>query len=44
MTKRILVIGGGIAGPVTALALRRAGFEPVVFEAYDRSADEAGRS
>ncbi|GAA4442092.1 FAD-dependent monooxygenase [Actinokineospora soli] len=42
MTKRILVIGGGIAGPVTALALRRAGFEPVVFEAYDRSADEAG--
>ncbi|GGS21350.1 FAD-dependent oxidoreductase [Actinokineospora fastidiosa] len=42
MTKRILVIGGGIAGPVTALALRQAGFDPVVHEAYDESADGVG--
>jgi 2-polyprenyl-6-methoxyphenol hydroxylase-like FAD-dependent oxidoreductase len=43
MTKRTaLVIGGGIAGPVTAMALRKAGFEPTVFEAYDRAADGVG--
>jgi 2-polyprenyl-6-methoxyphenol hydroxylase-like FAD-dependent oxidoreductase len=29
-----LVIGGGIAGPVTALALRRAGINATVYEAY----------
>ncbi|GHJ49401.1 FAD-dependent oxidoreductase [Catellatospora sp. TT07R-123] len=37
-----LVIGGGIAGPVTALALRRAGIEASVFEAYDDTADGVG--
>ncbi|MEU0186646.1 NAD(P)/FAD-dependent oxidoreductase [Streptomyces sp. NPDC006207] len=37
-----LVIGGGIAGPVTAMALRQAGIEATVFEAYDGPADEAG--
>lgn len=42
MTKRILVIGGGIAGPVTALALRQAGFEAVVHEAYGEGADGVG--
>lgn len=42
MTKRILIIGGGIAGPVTALALRRAGFDPVVHEARPESSDGAG--
>jgi 2-polyprenyl-6-methoxyphenol hydroxylase-like FAD-dependent oxidoreductase len=31
---RALIIGGGVAGPVTALALQRAGIEAVVFEAY----------
>src|SRR4028118_1195268 len=30
--KKILVIGGGIGGAATALALHRAGFEPVVYE------------
>ncbi|MER8102345.1 FAD-dependent monooxygenase [Kitasatospora sp. NPDC094016] len=40
--KRALVIGGGIAGPVTALALRRAGVEAVVFEAYESSAEGIG--
>ncbi|MFG1705001.1 FAD-dependent monooxygenase [Nonomuraea sp. M3C6] len=37
-----LVIGGGIAGPVTAMALRRAGIEATVFEAYASSADGIG--
>lgn len=41
MTKALL-IGGGIGGLTTALALRRAGIEPVVFEAYSRPADYAG--
>jgi 2-polyprenyl-6-methoxyphenol hydroxylase-like FAD-dependent oxidoreductase len=35
--RRALVVGGGIAGPTLALFLRRAGIEPVVFEAYPRS-------
>ncbi|WP_052685086.1 FAD-dependent oxidoreductase [Lentzea aerocolonigenes] len=39
---KALVIGGGIAGPVTALALRKAGIESVVFEAYDTTADGVG--
>jgi FAD-dependent urate hydroxylase len=36
--KRALIIGGGIAGPVTAMALQHAGVESVVYEAYDTSA------
>lgn len=36
--RRALIIGGGIAGPVLALFLQRAGFSPEVFEA------DAGRS
>ncbi|QHC21300.1 FAD-dependent oxidoreductase [Streptomyces sp. GS7] len=36
------VIGGGIAGPVTALALRRAGIEATVYEAYENTADGLG--
>ncbi|SFQ04667.1 2-polyprenyl-6-methoxyphenol hydroxylase [Amycolatopsis arida] len=39
---RALIIGGGIAGPVTAIALRRAGIESTVYEAYDRGAEGAG--
>ena len=30
--KKIILIGGGIGGAATALALHRAGFEPVVYE------------
>ncbi|MEU9043926.1 MULTISPECIES: FAD-dependent monooxygenase [unclassified Kitasatospora] len=41
-TRKALVIGGGIAGPVMALALRKAGLEPVVFEAYRTSAEGIG--
>jgi 2-polyprenyl-6-methoxyphenol hydroxylase-like FAD-dependent oxidoreductase len=35
---KALVIGGGIAGPVTAMALQKAGIEATVYEAYGRSA------
>ncbi|SES19293.1 2-polyprenyl-6-methoxyphenol hydroxylase [Actinokineospora terrae] len=37
-----LVIGGGIAGPVTAAALRRAGVAVTVFEAHAEAADGVG--
>lgn len=37
-----LVIGGGIAGPVTAAALQRAGIESVVYEAHADSAEGVG--
>lgn len=41
-TGRALIIGGGIAGPVVALALRRAGIESTVYEAYATSAEGIG--
>jgi 2-polyprenyl-6-methoxyphenol hydroxylase-like FAD-dependent oxidoreductase len=34
-----LVIGGGIAGPVTALALRKAGIDATVYEAHPADQD-----
>ncbi|GAA3102235.1 FAD-dependent monooxygenase [Pseudonocardia yunnanensis] len=37
-----LVIGGGIAGPVAAMALRKAGIEATVHEAYPSTADGIG--
>jgi FAD-dependent urate hydroxylase len=37
-----LIIGGGVAGPVTAMALQRAGIEAVVYEAYPPSTEEVG--
>ncbi|MBM7775394.1 2-polyprenyl-6-methoxyphenol hydroxylase-like FAD-dependent oxidoreductase [Actinokineospora baliensis] len=40
--KTALVIGGGIAGPVVAAALRRAGVGVTVFEAYAEAADGVG--
>ncbi|MGJ6961843.1 FAD-dependent oxidoreductase [Streptosporangium sp. G11] len=42
MTKKALIIGGGIAGPVTAMALRRAGTDCEVFEAYDHGSEGVG--
>ncbi|GLX97326.1 NAD(P)/FAD-dependent oxidoreductase [Herbidospora sp. NBRC 101105] len=42
MTKDALIIGGGIAGPVTAMALRKAGLGVRLFEAYDRGSDGVG--
>ncbi|MEV4496507.1 FAD-dependent monooxygenase [Micromonospora arborensis] len=37
-----IVIGGGIAGPVTALALHRAGITATVYEAYPATAGGVG--
>jgi 2-polyprenyl-6-methoxyphenol hydroxylase-like FAD-dependent oxidoreductase len=37
-----LVIGGGIAGPIAAMALRKAGIEAAVHEAHDSTADGVG--
>lgn len=40
--KNALVIGSGIAGPVTALALAKAGISSTVFEGYSTTADGLG--
>ena len=42
MIRSALVIGGGIAGPVAAMALQKAGIDAVVYEAYPSSASAAG--
>jgi FAD-dependent urate hydroxylase len=42
MTKTAVVIGGGIAGAVAAIALHRAGWEPEIHEARAEDADERG--
>jgi 2-polyprenyl-6-methoxyphenol hydroxylase-like FAD-dependent oxidoreductase len=39
---KALIAGGGVAGPVTAMALQRAGIEAVVYEAHVPTAGEAG--
>jgi len=39
---KALIAGGGVAGPVTAMALQRAGIETVVYEAHVPSDQEAG--
>jgi len=41
-TSSALVIGGGIAGPVAAMALQKAGIQATVYEAYDGPAAGAG--
>src|SRR3712207_1964789 len=40
--KKALIVGGGVAGPVAAMALQRAGVDSVVYEAYTGGADDAG--
>jgi 2-polyprenyl-6-methoxyphenol hydroxylase-like FAD-dependent oxidoreductase len=40
--KRGLIIGCGIAGPVLAIFLRRAGVEPVIYEGREGGREEAG--
>lgn len=40
--RRALIVGCGIAGPVLAMFLRRAGMEPVVYEGRSEPGDEAG--
>jgi FAD-dependent urate hydroxylase len=39
---KALIVGGGVGGPVTAMALRQAGIDSVVYEAYAGGADDAG--
>ncbi|HSJ45127.1 MAG TPA: NAD(P)/FAD-dependent oxidoreductase [Euzebyales bacterium] len=41
MTKA-LIIGAGVAGPVAAMALQRAGVDAEIFEAHPRTADDVG--
>ena len=41
-SKKAIIIGCGIGGPVVAMALQRAGIEAVIYEAYDRPADYVG--
>lgn len=41
-TETAIVIGGGIAGPVTATALAKAGLEATVYEAYPAASDGVG--
>ena len=38
----MLVVGGGIAGTVAAIALHKAGLEPMIAEAFDIDADGVG--
>lgn len=40
--QKALIIGGGIAGPACALALRKAGIDATVYEAYADPADDVG--
>jgi 2-polyprenyl-6-methoxyphenol hydroxylase-like FAD-dependent oxidoreductase len=39
---RALIVGAGVAGPLTAMALQRAGIDAVVYEAYRPSTEEVG--
>jgi 2-polyprenyl-6-methoxyphenol hydroxylase-like FAD-dependent oxidoreductase len=43
-TRSAIIIGGGIAGPVTALALQKAGITATVYEAYEQAAATPGGS
>jgi 2-polyprenyl-6-methoxyphenol hydroxylase-like FAD-dependent oxidoreductase len=40
--KKALIIGGGIAGPITAILLKKIGIEARVFEAWPRAAGIGG--
>jgi 2-polyprenyl-6-methoxyphenol hydroxylase-like FAD-dependent oxidoreductase len=41
-TRTALIVGGGIAGPATAMALLKAGIESTVYEAHPTGADGVG--
>ena len=40
--RRILIVGAGIGGSAAAIALRRAGLEPELYEARSRQATQYG--
>ncbi|HKP60382.1 MAG TPA: FAD-dependent monooxygenase [Polyangiales bacterium] len=40
MTRHAIIVGGGIAGPLTALGLCRAGFHATIYEAYPEGSGE----
>src|SRR5687767_8239138 len=40
--ERVLIVGGGIAGPALGIALRRAGIDSVVYESSPAPRDNAG--
>lgn len=42
MARRVLVVGGGIGGLATAIALRQQGIEVEVYEAYEDPAQDVG--
>jgi FAD-dependent urate hydroxylase len=39
---RAVIVGGGVAGPVAAMALQRAGIDAVVYEAHPQATTEVG--
>jgi FAD-dependent urate hydroxylase len=39
---KALIVGGGVAGPVAAMALRRAGFDAIVYEAHAQTSKDVG--
>jgi FAD-dependent urate hydroxylase len=41
-TRHALIIGSGIAGPVTAIALKRVGISSTIYEAFPEPADHRG--
>ena len=36
---KIIIAGGGIAGPVLAIFLKRNGYDPIVYERHDEVVD-----
>lgn len=42
MTRTAIIIGGGIAGPLTAIGLKKAGIDATVYEAYPEPAYQTG--
>jgi uncharacterized protein YbjT (DUF2867 family) len=39
---RVLIVGGGVTGPVTAMALQRAGIDAALYEAHPPTTQEVG--
>ena len=40
--RNVMIIGGGIAGPAMAMALQKAGIDPVLYEAHPATAEGTG--